>query len=88
MHQDETPHALYLRIEAETGDPIAALRAIRTRYELTLAAAKEIGLQADGLASSLDAHQESLAPALFQALEQTCGPNDAAPRHAARTQDD
>jgi len=73
MQQEETPRTLYLRIKAETQDSVAAIRAIRTRYGLTLTAAKEIGLQAEGIASSLDAHQAQLVPALLPALEDQCG---------------
>jgi len=85
MHQEETAHALYIQVKTETQYPIAAIRAIRTRYGLSLAAAKEIGLQADGIAPSLDAHQARLIPAIAQALEDSCGPDDDDPRRPTRT---
>lgn len=69
--QDETPQALYVRIKTETGDYIAAIRALRDRYGLGLDEAKEIGLIADGVASSLDQHRTHLLPALLETVDES-----------------
>jgi HTH-type transcriptional regulator/antitoxin MqsA len=64
-----TPHELFREVFGSTGDRIAALRAIRERFGLDLRQAKEVMLQAEGMATSLDEHQERLADALERAFE-------------------
>jgi ribosomal protein L7/L12 len=62
--QRETPHDLFRQVLADTGDRITAIRMIRERFGLGLAKAKEVMLQAEGMAATLDEHQERLAEAL------------------------
>ncbi|MBI1917761.1 MAG: hypothetical protein HYS12_23960 [Planctomycetes bacterium] len=70
----ETPHDLFRQVIAETGDRIAAIRTIRQRFGLDLRQAKEIMLQAEGIATSLDEHQGRLAEALERELREKDGP--------------
>lgn len=58
-----TPHKLFRKVLDETGDPLAAIRAIRDDFGLSVAEAKEVGRQATGQAATLDAQQEELAAA-------------------------
>jgi hypothetical protein len=60
----ESPHDHFRRLVADTGDRIAAIRAIRERFGLDLRQAKEVMLQADGTAASLAEHEERIAAAL------------------------
>jgi hypothetical protein len=60
----ESPHEHFRRIVADTGDRIAAIRAIRERFGLDLRQAKEVMLQAEGTAASLAEHQERIAQTL------------------------
>ena len=64
-----TPHELFRDVFGSTGNRIAALRAIRERFGLDLRQAKEVMLQAEGTASSLDEHEERLAEALEQVFK-------------------
>jgi hypothetical protein len=66
----DTPHDLFRRVMAETGDRITAIRVIRERFDLDLAQAKEVMLQAEGTAASLNEHQERLAEILERAFEE------------------
>jgi hypothetical protein len=59
-----TPHDLFREVIASTRDRIAAILAIRAQFGLDLAHAKEVMLQAEGTAASLDEHQAGLASAL------------------------
>ena len=65
-----SPHELFLDVIAATGDRVAAIRAIRERFGLDLRSAKEVMLQAEGTATSLDEHQEKLVEGLERALDQ------------------
>lgn len=70
----KSPHDLYREIVAETNDVIAGIRAVRSQFGMSLSEAKEVMLQADGIASSLSEHQKNLAPDLekaFLELEQS-----------------
>jgi hypothetical protein len=60
----ESPHDYFRRVVADTGDRIAAIRAIRERFGLDLRQAKEVMLQAEGTAASLDEHEGRIAAAL------------------------
>jgi hypothetical protein len=64
----DNPHDLFRAVIAFTGDRIAAIRAIRERFGLDLRSAKEVMLQAEGTASSLDEHQARLAEELERAF--------------------
>jgi hypothetical protein len=63
---------------ADTGEQIAAIRAIRERFGLDFRQAKEVMLQAEGVANTLAEHEERIAIAVVQALRQMEG--TAAPR--------
>lgn len=63
-----TPQELFREVVGSTGDRIAALRAVRERFGLDLAQAKEVMLQAEGVANSLDEHQGRWAAELDRAL--------------------
>jgi hypothetical protein len=64
-----TPHEVSREVLAVTGDRIAAIRTIRGRFGLDPKQAKEVMLQAEGTASSLDEHQQRIADALEVALD-------------------
>jgi hypothetical protein len=64
-----SPHDLFRQTLAATGDRIVAIRAIRERFGLDLRQAKEVMLQAEGVAASLDEHEERLAIALEKLME-------------------
>lgn len=64
----ESPHDLFRRMMADTGDRITAIRVIREQFGLSPAEAKEVMLQAEGIAASLGEHQERLAEALKRTL--------------------
>jgi hypothetical protein len=65
----ESPHDHFRRVFADTGDRIAAIRAIRERFGYDLRQAKEVMRQAEGNAASLAEHEEGIATALEQILE-------------------
>ncbi|GAA0754109.1 hypothetical protein GCM10009107_30260 [Ideonella azotifigens] len=48
----------------ETSDPVAAIRAVREVFGLSVSEAKNVWIQATGQAAGLDEHQEKLAAAL------------------------
>jgi ribosomal protein L7/L12 len=52
-----SPQQLYQDVLKSTGDKIAAIRAIRLQFNLNLHQAKEITLQAEGVAQTLDEHE-------------------------------
>ena len=60
----DTPHDMFRRVLAETGDRITAIRLIRQQFGLDLVQAKEVMIQAEGWAASLSEYQEGLADAL------------------------
>src|SRR5262245_47640183 len=62
----ESPHDHFRRVVADTGDRIAAIRAIRKRFGLDPRQAKEVSLQAEGTAASLAEHEERIAAVLEQ----------------------
>src|SRR5262249_30788458 len=66
----DTSHDVYLRVLSSGRGKIEAIRAIREQFGLDLRQAKEVSLQAEGVASSLDEHQERLVPVIEQALRQ------------------
>jgi hypothetical protein len=73
-------HDVFRQTIAATGDRIAALKAVRVRFGLDLRQAKEVMLQAEGTAASVDEHEERIAIALEQALaEQRHAELDVAP---------
>jgi len=55
---------------ASGGDDIAAIRTVRVRFGLDLAAAKEVMLVATGYASTLDEHQQALMPSVLEVLDE------------------
>ena len=61
-------HDHFRQAFAATGDRIAALRAVRMHFGLNLRQAKEVMLQAEGSAATLDEHESRVAVALQQAL--------------------
>ena len=65
-----TPHELFLQVFGSTGDRIAAIRAIRERFGLDTRQAKEVMLQAEGTARSLDEHEGQLADTLERAFKE------------------
>jgi hypothetical protein len=65
----ESPQELFLQTLAATGDRIAAIRIIRELFGLDPGQAKEVMLQAEGTAKSIDGHQERIAVQLEQFLE-------------------
>lgn len=67
----DDPHALFREVIAATGDQIAAIRAIRERFGLDLRSAKEVMLQAEGTAASLDEHQANFVEGLKRILEES-----------------
>lgn len=66
-----TPHDVFREVLSTTGDRIAALRAVRERFGLDLKQAKEVMLQAEGTASSLDEHLERVADAIEEFFEKS-----------------
>lgn len=58
------PRKLFRRVLDETKDPVAAIRAVREVFGLSVSEAKEVWLQATGQAATLNEHQEHLAAAL------------------------
>lgn len=61
-------HDLFRQTLAATGDRFAALKAVRVRFGLDLQQAKEVMLQAEGTAASVDEHEERIAVTLEKAL--------------------
>jgi hypothetical protein len=59
-----TPHKLFRQVLGETNDPLAAIRAVREVFGLSVSEAKEVHVQTTGQAATLDEHQEQLAAAL------------------------
>ena len=76
-----TPHELFREVFGSTGDRIAALRAVRDRFGLDLRQAKEVMLQAEGTASSLDEHEGRLADALERSFRDGGDAASAQPDH-------
>ncbi|MBT2749358.1 MULTISPECIES: hypothetical protein [unclassified Lysobacter] len=70
MAYDSDAHALYRLARERAGTMAEGIRVIRRHFGLDLAQAKEIALQADAIADSLDAHQAALAPVLVAALDE------------------
>jgi hypothetical protein len=66
--QGANAQQVYLRGKADGLDPITLIRMVRRVYQLSLAEAKEVTVQADGLAATLEEWQEKLLPAIEQAL--------------------
>lgn len=64
----EEAHDLFRRTLSATGDRIAALKAVRMRFGLDLRQAKEVMLQAEATATSVDEHEELIADALEQLI--------------------
>jgi len=69
----DSPHDHFRRVVADTGDRIAAIRAIRERFGLDLRQAKEVMLQAEGTAASLAEHEERIAAVLLDNRKPTSG---------------
>ena len=63
-----SPHDHFRRVVADTGDYIAAIRAVRERFGLDFRQAKEVMLQADGSSRSLNEHEDRIATALEQVI--------------------
>ena len=66
------PRKLFRRVLDETSDPIAAIRAVREVFGLSVNDAKEVWIQATGQAASLSEHQEKLAAALPRVVCPKC----------------
>ena len=67
---DASPHDVYRAAVADGFRPFPeCIKMLIDVFGVTLARAKEIYLQADGIAESLDQYQESLVPALEEALK-------------------
>ena len=67
---DASPHDVYRAAVADGFRPFPeCIKMLIDVFGVTLARAKEIYLQADGIAESLDEYQESLAPTLEEALK-------------------
>lgn len=64
----ETPHTVFRRTLAETRAPMAAIKAIREQFGLTVPEAKEVWLQVTVAAASLEEHQANLSSPLIQVL--------------------
>ena len=62
----DSPHEMYRRVFATTGDRIAAMKAVRVRFGMDLRQVKEVMLQAEGTAASLDEHEGRIADTLQQ----------------------
>jgi hypothetical protein len=62
-----TPETIFLAAENRHGS-VEAIRILRTIFNLSLTAAKEVMVRAHG-AASLDEHQKLLLPALKKTLE-------------------
>ncbi|MEK8034923.1 hypothetical protein AACH06_29255 [Ideonella sp. DXS29W] len=75
-----SPHKLFREVLAEANDPLAAIRAVREVFGLTVDEAKEVWVQATGSATSLTEHQEKLARALLQTVCPTCRSSEAVSR--------
>ena len=58
------PLKLFRTVLDETSDPLAAIRAVRDVFGLSVTEAKEVWVQATGRAGSLTERQEELAAAL------------------------
>jgi hypothetical protein len=73
-------HDLFRQTLATTGDRIAAMKAVRVRYGLDLRQVKEVMLQTEGTATSVDEHEDRIAVALEQAIaeQRHAEPGDAA----------
>lgn len=76
-----TPHEVFREVFSSTGDRIAAIRIIRERFGLDLKQAKEVMLQAEGTASSLDEHLDRIADTLEEVFKKSnegkCSPDGA-----------
>ena len=67
---DASPHDVYRAAVADGFRPFPeCIKMLIDVFGVTLARAKEIYLQADGIAESLDQYQELLVPALKEALK-------------------
>ena len=67
---DTSPHDVYLAAVADGFRPFPdCIKMLIDVFGVTLTRAKEIHLQADGIAESLDKYQESLLPAIEDALK-------------------
>ena len=67
---DASPHDVYRAAVADGFRPFPeCIKMLIDVFGVTLARAKEIYLQADGIVESLDQYQESLVPALEEALK-------------------
>ncbi|WP_020472860.1 hypothetical protein [Zavarzinella formosa] len=65
----ESPHGVFNRIVLATSNRIEAIRVIRQQFGLDLRQAKEVMLQAEGVVSSLNEHQEHIAVTLEQGFQ-------------------
>lgn len=61
-------HDLFRGTLSATGDRIAALKAVRMRFGLDLRQAKEVMLQAEATATSVDEHEKHIAEVLEQVI--------------------
>jgi hypothetical protein len=57
------PRKLFRKVLDDTSDPLAAIRAVREVFGLSVSESKEVWVQATGRAGSLNEHQEALAAA-------------------------
>lgn len=77
-----TPHELFNAVVKSTGDRVVAIRTIRERFGLDLRQAKEVMLQAEGAAASLDEHEERIAADLEEDFEEPALVGDTRVRRA------
>jgi len=66
------PRKLFREVLRDTKDPLAAIRAVREVFGLSVEEAKEVWLQATGQAATLSKHQEKLAAALPRVVCPKC----------------
>jgi len=66
------PRTLFRRVLKETGNPVAAIRAVREVFGLSLADAKVVWMEAVGRAGELTDHQNELAAAELRIICPRC----------------
>jgi len=59
-----SPHKLLRKVLDETSNPLAAIRAVRDVFGLSVSDAKDVFLEATGQAANLNEHQEKLVEEL------------------------
>jgi hypothetical protein len=67
-----SPRPLFRRILKETGNPVAAIRAVREVFGLSLAEAKALWMESVGQTEELSDHQQELAAAQLRVICPRC----------------